>query len=315
MPVRGEGGETSGLIFDIRRYSVQDGPGIRTTVFFKGCPLACWWCHNPESQGRAELVHYDPGRCLRCGACVDACEAGALALGDAGVILDPDRCTLTGGCVATCPAEARQRVGRRYDVAEVVAAVERDQLFHDESGGGVTVSGGEPLLQWEFLLELLTACGERGIHRAVDTSGLAAPDVLLRVAARTDLFLYDLKTLDPARHEATTGVPLRPVLDNLSRLLESGARVWVRLPLIGGINDSPADVERLGGFLAGLDGGSRLEAVHLLPFHGPARSKHARFGMPWRLGPDGPVSDARVREVVARLEEHGLAVSLGGGGA
>jgi pyruvate formate lyase activating enzyme len=308
QPVEQAGG-IQALIFDIRRYSVHDGPGIRTTVFFKGCPLSCWWCHNPESRGRNPFVHYDPERCLGCGACVDACRAGALSLTPSGVATDAARCSLEGACVAACPAEARRMVGRRYTVADVLAEVERDRLFHEQSAGGVTFSGGEPLQQWRFLTAVLGACGDRGIHRAVDTTGFAAPDVLARVAERTDLFLYDLKTMDPTVHRDTTGVPLQPILDNLVRLASLGAAIRIRVPVIRGISDSDDNIDRVGAYVADLPG---VEAIHLLPFHRPAKHKHARFGTPWRMEEDGDVPDGRVAELSARLERFGLPVTIGG---
>lgn len=297
------------LIFDIRRYSVHDGPGIRTTVFFKGCPLSCWWCHNPESRGRDPFVYYNPERCLGCGACVEACPEGALSLTSSGVATDAARCTGSGACVAVCPAEARQMVGRRYTAAEVLVEVERDRLFHEQSGGGVTFSGGEPLQQWRFLLDVLGACGDHGIHRAVDTTGFAAPDVITRVAERTDLFLYDLKTMDPTVHRETTGVPLQPILDNLVRLASLRAVIRIRIPLIPGISDSNENIDRTGAFVADLPG---IQAVHLLPFHKPAKNKHARFGIPWQMGDDGEIPDERVQELSARMERFGIPVTIGG---
>jgi pyruvate formate lyase activating enzyme len=298
-----------GLIFDIRRYSVHDGPGIRTTVFFKGCPLSCWWCHNPESQGRTPFVHYDRDRCLRCGSCVEACANGALTLTPSGVVVDVERCRVDGACVLACPAQARETVGRSYTVAELMHEIERDQLFHDQSGGGVTFSGGEPLLQWAFLLDTLRGCGERGIHRTVDTTGFAAPRILLQVADETDLFLYDIKTMNADLHRRTTGVPLAPILANLERLLARGARVRVRLPLIPGVSDGFDHIDKAGDFLAARGG---VEAVHLLPFHRAARSKHDRFGLPWRLPEDGELPRDRIEEMSRRLESRGLHVTIGG---
>ncbi len=301
--------DLQGLIFDIRRYSVHDGPGIRTTVFFKGCPLSCWWCHNPESQGRDPFVYYNPDRCLGCQTCVGACPEGALELTEHGVVTDAAKCNVCGICVDVCPAEARQLVGSRYSVDEVVSEIERDRLFHEQSGGGVTFSGGEPLLQWRFLNQVLDACGERGIHRAVDTTGFAAPKVLLSVAERTDLFLYDLKTMDPELHREATGVPLQPILDNLVRLASTHARIRIRIPLIPGINDTDENIDRTGSFLADLP---CIDAVHLLPFHRPAKSKHTRFGIPWRLEDDHEIPEERVQELSARLERYGLPVTIGG---
>lgn len=292
----------TGLIFNVQKYSLHDGPGIRTTVFFKGCPLRCWWCHNPESQGRDAFVHYEPDRCLGCGSCVRACSAGALELTADGVVTDPARCRGEGACAAACPAEARRLVGRRVGVAELMDELERDRLYYDTSGGGVTFSGGEPLLQWRFLLDVLGACGERELHRAVDTSGFASPDVLLRVAERTDLFLFDLKVMDPALHHRLTGVPLEPILDNLARLLRAGARVRLRVPLVPGVT-TDTTIDRAAELLASLP---PVEGVDLLPFHRSAVDKHRKFGVPWRLESDDEASDDRVADWTGRLGRRGL---------
>ncbi len=298
-----------GIIFDIRRYSVHDGPGIRTTVFFKGCPLSCWWCHNPESQGRVPFVHYDATRCIRCGSCVDACGEGALTMTPSGVVVEDARCTLHGACVQACPADARKLVGRLWTTTELVEEIERDQIFHDQSGGGVTFSGGEPLLQWAFLLDALRACGVRGVHRAVDTSGFASPRVLLQIAEETDLFLYDVKTLDPTLHRKTTGVPLKPILDNLERLLERGSRVVMRLPVIPGISDGDDHLAQVGAFLENHPG---VEEVQLLPFHAAARDKHTRFGVSWRMRDEQAISPERLVEMGDALRARGIHVTVGG---
>lgn len=299
---------STGLIFDIKRYSVHDGPGIRTTVFLKGCPLTCWWCHNPESRDPAPVLHFDAERCLGCHACVAACPEGAAIALEGSSSTDLDRCVVAGACAEACPSEARQIVGRRYTPEEVVAEVVRDRVFFDESGGGVTFSGGEPLLQWSFLLETLELCGRQGLHRAVDTTGASSPDVLMKVARHTDLFLYDLKVMDPARHREVTGTPLRTITNNLVRLLSAGARVWIRIPLVPGVSDGD-NLDHAATFLEGLDG---VEAVHLLPFHPPARDKHRRFGVDWRLPDDLALPDGYAEEAAHRLRRHGLNVVVGG---
>lgn len=296
------------LIFDVQKYCVHDGPGIRTTVFFKGCPLSCPWCHNPESRGRRAFVHYEADRCLGCGACVAVCPEGALSLTASGVRTRAARCRLHAACVEECPAEARRLVGRRVGVEELVREVERDRVYYDESGGGVTFSGGEPLLQWRFLVEVLKACGARGLHRAVDTTGFAAPQVLRRVAPETDLFLYDLKVMDAELHRRTTGVPLQPVLDNLALLLSLGARVRIRIPLVPHVT-TDASVERTADFLASLPA---VEGVNLLPFHRSARDKHRKFGMPWLLEHDDDVPAERIAAWADRIASRGLQVSVGG---
>lgn len=298
----------TGLIFDVKKYSINDGPGIRTTVFFKGCPLSCWWCHNPESRGRGPFVHYDPAHCLSCSECVRACPVGALSLVDGEVVRDGDLCSDRGMCATVCPSEARRLIGRRVTVGELVEELEKDRLYFEESGGGVTFSGGEPLLQWEFLSDLLDACGERDLHRAVDTTGVASADALLRVAARTDLFLYDIKTMDPELHRRATGVRLPPILANLARLLAAGARVRIRIPLIPGVTDT-GSIDRTGGFLASLPA---VDGVHLLPFHRSARDKHRKFGIPWLLESDDEIPDERVQEWAAVMSGHGLDVTIGG---
>jgi len=299
----------SGLIFDVERYSTQDGPGIRTTVFLFGCPLSCTWCHNPESQGGAPFVHHRAERCIACGECVEACPQEALSLGESGVVVDGGLCRVCANCVAVCPAGARELVGRRVTVEEVLELVERDRLFYDQSGGGVTFSGGEPLAQPAFLLELLEECGRRGLHRAVDTTGLATAEDLEAVAGQTDLFLYDLKLVDPGRHLAATGVPSEPLLANLRALCAAGAQVEVRMPLVGGVSDGTEEVEGAASFLCSLEPPPR---VTLLPFHRAARGKHREFARPWRLDGAGEVSEERVREVAAHLARHGLRVRIGG---
>ncbi len=298
----------TGLVFDIKKYSIHDGPGIRTTVFFKGCPLTCWWCHNPESRGVEAFVHYSADRCIGTGDCVQACPEGALSLSADGVLADAGLCCGHGACVEACPTEALQWVGERYTVPRIMAEVEKDRLFYEESGGGVTFSGGEPLLQWEFLVDVLDECGVRGLHRAVDTTGSTSSEVLEEVARRTDLFLYDIKTLDPALHKEATGVLLQPILDNLRQLLDAGSKVRIRIPLVPGVNDGE-NIDELGEFLTGLQG---IEGVDLLPFHMSARDKHRKFGVPWLLDGIEPLAPEEVLAISSRLEGHGLTVKVGG---
>jgi pyruvate formate lyase activating enzyme len=298
----------TGLIFNVQKYSIHDGPGIRTTVFFKGCPLTCPWCHNPESRGRQPFVYYDRERCLGCEACVRACPEGALSRNGTGIVTDTDRCETHAFCAEACPAEARRLVGRRVTVDGLLAEIQRDRTFYERSGGGVTFSGGEPLLQWKFLVDVLAACGKHGLHRAVDTSGYGEPDVLDRVAAETDLFLYDIKLMDPAQHRRLTGVPLEPILDNLARLLRAGAKVLIRVPLIPGVT-SDESIARTAALLASLP---EVDGVQLLPYHKSARDKHRKFGMPWLLASDEDIPQHRVDTWAGRMAERGLRVAVGG---
>ncbi len=300
---------TSGTVFNIGRYAIHDGPGIRTTVFLKGCPLGCWWCHNPESLSPRPEIAIRPTRCIRCGTCVDRCPRGAISLGEDGCATDPGLCQLCGDCAASCPADAREVVGRTLSVAEVLEEVVKDTPFYDESGGGVTFSGGEPLMQPAFLAEILDACGRLDIHRTVDTCGHVATATLLEIARRTELFLYDLKHMDREIHRKYTGVGNERILENLKALSSRGAAVRVRFPVIPGINDDRINLERAAVFLRSLP---RPCAIDLLPHHDVAISKYGRFGYQDRLGRLPAPDPARLREIAATLRGHGLDVTLGG---
>jgi pyruvate formate lyase activating enzyme len=299
----------SGLIFDIRRFSIHDGPGIRTTVFLKGCPLSCWWCHNPESQSPEPELWLRPGRCIRCGECVEVCPEGAIIRQENIFVTDLERCTRCGTCVEACAAEAREIVGRQMSVGEVLAAVERDIVFYDESGGGVTVSGGEPLQQRGFLLALLKACQEKGIHTVLDTCGYATWKAFEQVRPYVNLFLYDLKLVDDARHRQFTGVSNRLILQNLRRLLQAGQRVEIRIPVIPGVNDGAEDLRQLGTLIASLPGSPKVE---LLPYHRAATGKYERLNRDYPLPEVQPPSAEHMQAVKQALQVFGLVVQIGG---
>ena len=301
---------STGLVFDIKRFSIHDGPGIRTTVFLKGCPLHCPWCHNPESQDSKPDVMLRPSRCIGCQACIEVCPEHAISADESGtVITDRDLCVRCGTCTETCYAEARERIGEQRTVAEVMQDIESDLDFYDESGGGVTLSGGEPLVQIDFLLELLRECRKREIRTAIDTSGAVAWKVFEKVRRYTDLFLYDIKHMDDSMHRQATGVSNRRILENLRRLSESGHDIVLRFAIIPGFNDSNEQVNQIGAFAACLP---HRHPVSILPYHAAAADKYKRLGQSYTLVGADPPGDERMAEIAGILEGYGLEVKTGG---
>jgi pyruvate formate lyase activating enzyme len=299
----------NGIIFDIKKYAIHDGPGIRTTIFFKGCPLDCWWCHNPEGLAMSAQGIYRKDRCIGCGECINVCPEGAIALSSSGVITDQSKCVHCGICAETCPAEARELIGKVVTVDHVVGEIKKDILFYDESGGGVTFSGGEPLMQPDFLLGLLDACGELDIHRTVDTTGYADAQLLLRVAERTELFLYDLKHMDSEKHKKYTGVPNEQILSNLELLAKHGAKINIRIPIIPGINTDDENIDRTGSFVSSLPG---VHDISILLYHSAADGKYRKLGMEYRLGKVLPPSEDEMEAISKRLENFGSHAKIGG---
>lgn len=289
----------SGLVFNIQRYCVQDGPGIRTTVFLKGCPLDCPWCHNPEGRSSEPEVRVWEGRCVRCGRCAEVCPQ---RVGGNGRPAGPDAaCRRCGACVSACPAGARQMVGRWWTAAEVVAEVLKDRVFYDDSGGGVTLSGGEPLMQPEFARAVLEACRAEGIGTALDTCGFGPQADLLALAPWVDLFLYDVKIVDDRLHPRFTGVSNARILENLRALGDAGAAIWIRVPLVPGFNDAEEHIEAAARLAASIPS---VRQVDVLPYHRlGARKGGAREGSP--LPAESP-SPQRLNEVADRFRALGL---------
>ena len=299
----------TGQIFDIKKYAVHDGPGIRTTVFFKGCPLSCWWCHNPESISRATQRLYRRERCISCRACEQACPEAAIQASAEGLQWNPHDCIYCGTCAGICPAEAVELIGKTMTLDEVVAEIAKDTVFYDESRGGVTFSGGEPLMQPSFLIALLKACGELDLHRAVDTSGYADTQALLNTACYAELFLYDLKHMDPEKHYRFTGVPNAKILNNLKLLSRQKTQIVIRLPIVPGFNDDPENIDRTGAFVSRLPGISR---VNILPYHCAAAAKYKNLDLNFKTAEIRPPCRKHLESIAGRLKNFHLDVKIGG---
>ncbi len=298
----------NGLVFEIQRYSVNDGPGIRTTIFFKGCPLRCLWCDNPESQEPFPQLFFFESECDRCYRCAQVCPTEATTISSEGLIkIDRERCQACGACVKACPSQARVIVGKRMTVEKVMEIIKKDRSFYQNSGGGVTASGGEPTCQPDFLLQLFRGCQEYGIDTALETCGYVNWEVLEPILEYVDLVLFDIKHIDPTKHKELTGVSNRLILGNVMRIAHKGTPVIIRVPLIPGYNDAVENVKALGQFMAE----KGLTRVDLLPYHALGENKYQRLGREYKLVGVKRYTDSRLRVIQEILESYKLGVSLG----
>ncbi|MCS7139102.1 MAG: glycyl-radical enzyme activating protein [Candidatus Nezhaarchaeota archaeon] len=293
-----------GIIFNIQRFSTEDGPGIRTTVFMKGCPLRCIWCQNPEGiNPKPELVWYDV-RCIGARACIKACKVGAIKLEVSGIRIDRLKCMTCESCVRACPTGALEIIGVEYSVDMLIDEVVRDTPFYRVSGGGVTFSGGEPMLQADFLAEVLPKLKGLGIHVALDTSGFAPWDKFKKLLSYVDLILYDLKIMDPVKHREFTGVDPGLIWENAVKLAEEGARMWIRTPIIPGMTDNEENVRAIARFI--VERLPTVERYELLAFNNLCISKYKRLGLKFPLEHARLMKREEMEKLVQVAKEEGV---------
>ena len=299
--------DTTGIIFDIKRFAVHDGPGIRTTLFFKGCPLSCWWCHNPEGISlEPEMIHF-PFKCIHCKKCIDICVQNALSLAQGKIERDYVRCISCGSCSTICPSMSQQMIGQKYTVDDVMSKIENDHIFYHASSGGVTFSGGEPLLQHGFLKELLRKCGKKGFHTAIDTSGYTSPSVFNELIEFIDLFLFDLKIVNNECHKRYVGVSNKSILSNLSTLDEMKKQCNIRFTVIPGISDTDANIKDTIEVVSSFD---TIHEISLLPFHNVSE-KYERLGKKYKLNNLPSPSIEHMGKIKTLFERKGFHVTIG----
>ena len=299
------------LFFDIKRYSINDGPGIRITIFMKGCPMSCIWCHNPEGMSPQKQKMYSRKRCIGCLSCISACPNGALSTTPDGIRTNNTLCSLCGKCIEVCPSKAMEISGIEYSTDYLIQEIEKETIFMDRSEGGVTFCGGEPLLYPKTLSELLSRCGNLGIHRVVDTTLFANVEVVKDIIQKTELFLVDLKHIDPAKHKEFCGVSNELILFNLRMIAKAGADFVIRIPLIEGINADSKNITDSAKYLASLPWKRRV--VNLLPYHNIAAGKHEKLGTtynPSKIPMDTPKPE-RLQQCIKIFSDFDIEATIG----
>lgn len=293
---------TKGIVFDIQRCSLHDGPGIRTTVFLKGCLLKCLWCHNPESWCKAPELLYREDRCANCMMCTKVCPTGAHCIKEEKHIFERERCNACGKCIKVCAHSALRLLGKSMDADEIMDEVVKDMSYFSASGGGMTISGGEPTIQYDFLLELLKKAKEKGIHTCIETSGMAAKDKFISIAKHVDLFLYDIKELDNEKHFKFTGINNDLILSNLGKLYTLGSEIILRCPIIPGFNDSETDIKSLAELVKKYP---RIKAIEILPYHDFGKIKWKELGKEEPLGNVKKFQEYEIEAILKQFKERG----------
>lgn len=301
--------DVTGSVFNIQRYSLHDGPGIRTTVFLSGCPMSCQWCSNPESQPLKGTLMHNSRTCLRCGRCAQVCPAGAITMTVEGPVIDRVQCDLCGVCADNCPPHAMKLSAKRMTVDEVMQVVRSDRPFYRRTGGGVTVSGGEPLLQPEFAVGLLKAAKGAAIGTTLETAGYVPWSSVEAVVPWVDYLLYDIKHLDSEIHQSYTGVPNTLILDNLRKVVPLARHLIVRVPVIPGFNATDGAIREITGFALDLDG---VEELHLLPYHRHGQAKYTQLDRTYEFEGVAPLSDERENELAEIVRNLGLECRIRG---
>lgn len=298
----------AGIVMNIQKYSIHDGPGIRTTVFLKGCPLNCWWCHNPESQKSNPEIMFFKEKCKSCGLCLKMCPQKAIEFVDGYPVTNEGKCNLCGKCTDFCTSNAREIIGKEMTVKDLMKEIIKDEAFYDESNGGVTFSGGEPLMHADYLNDILRACKNRGIHTTIDTSGYTDWSQFEKIIDNTDLFLFDIKHMDNEKHFKYMGVGNTVILENLKKLSERGSNIYIRMPIIAGVNDDDKNIDAAVDFI------SKLNIIHvnLLPYHKMGMDKYVRLNKKYKLSGLEKPSDEVMDKIADKFKKAGIKTKIGG---